>query len=149
MQSALPTKPPKLFQDPDHAESIDRAILQQRLAHLRALGWRDYHPRMRGLASKWRNFLGLLARLRQIRTAPDKVRFERMAPIIRQPFQPDDDAIVVTNPVEMTFFLRRAGCEILSVECTDRYVPRVVDFILNATPLRYAMFNSFVVARRR
>ena len=116
---------------------------------LRALGWRDYHPRMRGLASKWRNFLGLLARLRQIRTAPDKVRFERMAPIIRQPFQPDDDAIVVTNPVEMTFFLRRAGCEILSVECTDRYVPRVVDFILNATPLRYAMFNSFVVARRR
>ena len=67
-------------------------------------------------------------------------------PFIRQP---DDDAIVATNPVEMTFFLSRAGCDILSVECTDRYVPRIVDFALNATPLRYVMFNSFVVARRR
>jgi hypothetical protein len=114
----------------------------------RALGWRDYHPAMRGVGNKWRNFRRLLAKRRQMRAAPDQVRFDRMQPIIRQPFQPDDDAIVATNGLEIAFFLERAGCEIERVECTDRYVNGLVDFALNFTPARYAMFNAFVVARR-
>jgi hypothetical protein len=32
------------------------------------------------------------------------------------------------------------------VECTDRYVARWIDRALNATPLRYLMFNAFLVA---
>jgi Kef-type K+ transport system membrane component KefB len=50
--------------------------------------------------------LALLAAARN----PDAVRFDRMEPIVKEPFTPDDDAIVATNPLEMTFFLRRAGC---------------------------------------
>jgi hypothetical protein len=72
-----------------------------------------------------------------------------MAPIVREPFQPDDDAIVKTNALEIGFFLGRAGCRVERVECTDRYVARVVDRVLNGSPLRYGMFNAFLVARRR
>ncbi len=115
---------------------------------LRALGWRDYHPTMRGLGNKWRNLGRVLAKRRQMREAPEAVRFDRMSPIVREPFQPDDDAIVRTNGLEIGFFLKRAGCEVEQVLCTDRYVTPLLDRMLNATPLRYVMFNAFVVARR-
>lgn len=115
----------------------------------RVLGFRDYHRRMRGLANKWRNWRRLREKLHQMQTAPDQVRFDRMTPIVKEPFTPDDDAIVATNPLEMKFFLERAGCVVESVACTDRYVARPLDWLLNLTPLRYLMFNAFVVARRR
>jgi SAM-dependent methyltransferase len=114
---------------------------------LRVLGF-GYHPRMRGLANKWRNWKRIGEKRRQMRARPDTVRFERMPPIVKTPFEPDDDAIVATNPVEIEFFLRQFGCDIERVLCTDRYVTRPIDFLLNATPLRYLMFNAFVVAHK-
>jgi SAM-dependent methyltransferase len=114
----------------------------------RVLGWRDYHPHMRGLGNKWRNWKRLREKRRQMRTAPDTVRFDRMTPIVKEPFTPDDDAIVATNPLEMKFFLERAGCEVERVACTDRYVPWPVDFLLNLTPARFLMFNALLVAHR-
>jgi SAM-dependent methyltransferase len=116
---------------------------------LRVLGLRDYHQHMRGLGNKWRNWRRLSAKRAQMRAAPDTVRFDRMPPIIREPFRPDDDAIVATNALEMEFFLRRHGCDVLRVECTDRDVAAPIDFLLNLGPWRYAMFNSFLVARKR
>jgi len=115
---------------------------------LRVLGFRDYHRHMRGVGQKWTNWNRLLAKRRQMRTAPDTVRFDRMEAIVREPFQPDDDAIVVTNPLEMKFFLERNGCRVERVSCTDRYVAGPIDFLLNLTPARYLMFNAFLVARR-
>jgi hypothetical protein len=35
------------------------------------------------------------------------------------------------------------------IACTDRYVWGPLDYVLNLTPLRYLMFNAFLVARRR
>ena len=115
----------------------------------RVLGVRDYHPRMRGLGAKWKNWRRLREKRRQIRSAPDQVRFDRMPAIVKQPFTPDDDAIVVTNALEMEFFLTRAGCQVERVSCTDRYVTKPLDLLLNLTPLRYAMFNAFLMARRQ
>ena len=114
----------------------------------RVLGFRDYHPRMRGLGSKWRNWRRLQQKRAQMKSAPDSVRFDRMQPIVKEPFTPDDDAIVATNALEMQFFLERAGCVVENVSCCDRYVAKPVDFALNLGPWRYAMFNSFLVARR-
>ena len=116
---------------------------------LRAIGWRDYHPRMRGVGNKWSNAAALFERRRRMREHPESVRFERMTPIIKTPFTPDDDAIVCTNVLDMAFFLERNGCTVESVACTDRTVSAVVDWLLNVTPLRYAMFNAFVVARKK
>jgi SAM-dependent methyltransferase len=115
----------------------------------RVIGFRDYHPRMRGLGNKWRNGMRLLQKRRQLKNAPDQVRFDRMEPIIRQPFQPDDDAIIATNGLEIRYFFEKAGCQVQSVACTDRYVTRWLDFLLNLTPMRYGMFNAFVQARKR
>ncbi len=114
----------------------------------RVFGFRDYHPRMRGFANKWRNWKRLQEKRRQMRRAPGSVRFDSMPPIVKQPFTPDDDAIVATNALEMAFFLERAGCQVESVSCCDRYVARVVDLVLNLGPWRYWMFNAFVVAHR-
>jgi SAM-dependent methyltransferase len=116
---------------------------------LRVLGFRDYHPRMRGLGNKWRNWRRLMGKSRQMRSDPAAVRFDRMNPIVKEPFAPDDDAIVATNAVEIRFFLERAGCDVERVECTDRYVARPIDWALNLGPWRYGMFNAFVVARKR
>ncbi len=114
----------------------------------RVFGFRDYHPKMRGVGNKWRNWKRLCEKRRQIKTDPASVRFDRMKPIIKEPFTPDDDAIVATNPLEMKFFLERSGCRVESVACTDRYVAKPIDLALNLTPLRYLMFNAFLVARR-
>ena len=116
---------------------------------LRAFGWRDYHPHMRGWRNKWRNWQRLMHKRRQIRKTPEAVRFDRMPPIFKEPFSPDDDAIVATNALEIAFFLRRAGCAIEQVSCIDRYVPRLIDRLLNLTPFRYLVLNAFVVARKK
>jgi hypothetical protein len=71
-----------------------------------------------------------------------------MTPIVKHPFTPDDDAIVATNADEIAFFLKRSGCEVQSVECTDRYVLKLMEMVLNAGSWRYLMFNAFVVARK-
>jgi len=116
---------------------------------LRFLGFRDYHPRMRGIGNKWRNLHALLERRRRMRTEPDQVRFERMTPIIKEPFTPDDDAIVCTNSLDIAFFLHRYGSTIERIECTDRYVPAPLQWLFNATPLKFGLFNAFVVARKK
>ncbi len=115
----------------------------------RVFGFRDYHPRMRGVGNKWRNWKRLMAKRTQMLRDPDSVRFDRMTPIVKEPFTPDDDAIVATNALEMRFFLERSGCVVEQVLCTDRYVNAAVDLVLNATPFRYCMFNSFLVARKQ
>ncbi len=114
----------------------------------RVFGFRDYHPKMRGVGHKLANWKRLRAKRAQMRATPDAVRFDRMTPIVKEPFTPDDDAIVATNAAEMEFFLERAGCKVLSVACTDRYVAKPVELLLNLGPWRYLMFNSFLVARK-
>jgi hypothetical protein len=103
---------------------------------------------MRGLGNKWRNYQRLMEKRRQMRQKPESVRFDKMTPIVKVPFEPDDDAIIATNALEIQFFLERNGCRVERVLCTDRYVAAPIDFLLNLTPLRYGMFCSFVVARK-
>jgi 2-polyprenyl-3-methyl-5-hydroxy-6-metoxy-1,4-benzoquinol methylase len=114
----------------------------------RVFGLRDYHPKMRGVGNKWRNWRRVQEKKKQMRLAPAEVRFDRMTPIVKEPFTPDDDAIIATNAYEIEFFLKRNGCTIESMQCTDRYIPGFADAILNATPIKYLMFNAFVVARK-
>jgi SAM-dependent methyltransferase len=114
----------------------------------RVIGFRDYHRQMRGIVNKWKNWRRLGWKKRQMKAEPASVAFDRMTPVFREPFVPDDDAIVATNPLDICFFLEKFGCEIVKVQCTDRYVNPVLDFLLNLTPARRYMFNVFVVARK-
>ena len=141
-------EPEAFIQEMVRVTQIGGRIVLSSPNFFRALGLRDYHPRMRGVGNKWRNWRRLLEKRRQMTTVPLAVRFDRMTPIVKQPFTPDDDAIVATNPIEMKFFLERFGCRVETVACTDRYVSKAVDLLLNLTPARYLMFNAFLVARR-
>jgi 2-polyprenyl-3-methyl-5-hydroxy-6-metoxy-1,4-benzoquinol methylase len=114
----------------------------------RAIGFHDYHPKMRGVTNKFLNWRRMREKRRQMEADPKAVRFDRMTPIVKEPFSPDDDAIVATNPLEIGFFLRQFGCEIKSISCTDRYVAKPLELLLNLTPLRLLMFNAFVIARK-
>jgi SAM-dependent methyltransferase len=114
----------------------------------RVIGFRDYHPRMRGFRSKWLNFKTILQFKKLLKTNPQAIHFEKMNPIIREKFQPDDDAIVATNPFHMRFFLEKAGCKILSISCTDRYMSKPFDFLLNLLPTRHFMLNAFILAKK-
>ncbi len=104
---------------------------------------------MRGLGNKWRNLQRLLEKRRQMTSAPEQVRFERVAPVVKTPFEPDDDAIIMTNALEMAFQLERLGCVVERTLCTDRHVFPPLDWLLNLTPLRHGMLCAFVVARRK
>ncbi|MDC0325663.1 class I SAM-dependent methyltransferase [bacterium] len=114
----------------------------------RVLGFRDYHPRMRGIGNKLSNLRRLLQKRKILKGSYTRWRFDRMEPIVKEPFTPDDDAIIATNPMEISAFLRHNGCQIESVACTDRLVHPLVDFCLNMAIWKYGMFNGFVVARR-
>jgi SAM-dependent methyltransferase len=116
---------------------------------MRAVGIKDYHPKMRGLGNKWRNWQRIQEKKKLMRSNPEAVKFDRMVPIVKQPFEPDDDAIIATNGVEIAFFLEKFGCKVEEISCTDRYVAKPLELALNATPLRYYMFSGFVVGRKK
>ncbi|MDB4664919.1 class I SAM-dependent methyltransferase [Verrucomicrobia bacterium] len=114
----------------------------------RVIGFRDYHPHMRGPLQKLSNLRRLLQKRRLLKGPFQDWRFDRMKPIVKEPFTADDDAVVATNPMEIARFLSHYGCRIESIACTDRPVPGMLDFLLNLGPWKYAMFNGFVIARR-
>ena len=115
---------------------------------LRVLGWKDYHPRMRGVGQKWGNLKALLARKKRYSADATSVDFEKMIPIVRPDFMPDDDATVVTNSLDLQRYFQVWGYREIRVSCVDRPVPAFVESILDATPVRFLMLNSFVEARK-
>jgi len=141
-------EPEAFIQDLVRVVQIGGRVVLSSPNFFRVLGFRDYHPRMRGVGQKWKNWKRLSEKRALIKSDAKSVRFDRMAPIVKEPFTADDDAIVATNPLEMRFFLERAGCVVESVACTDRYVAAPIDWLFNLTPARYLMFNAFLVARR-
>ncbi len=115
---------------------------------LRVIGWRDYHPHMQGLAQKFQNLKTLWRHMRQYSWDLTLVRFEKMTPLVRDNPRPDDDAIVATNAVDIRQYFRTRKFAPIHVSCVDRPVPRLLEAVLDATPLRFLMLNSFVVARK-
>jgi len=114
---------------------------------LRVIGWKDYHPRMRGLKNKFRNFKSLMS-IQKIRKAGEPCNFEKMEPIVKEPFTPDDDAIVATNGLQIGARMEECGFRLIDVSCADRYCPAVVDWVANSGFWKYGMLNSFVMGIR-
>lgn len=114
----------------------------------RVLGWRDYHPQMRGFVQKWRNARTLLRHLKAYAADRQSIIFEKMAPIHREPFQPDDDAIAATNAIDFRRYLQTRNYEKIHVSCVDRPVPGWIEGILDFSPLRLVILNSFVTATK-
>lgn len=116
---------------------------------LRVLGWRDYHPHMAGLRRKLRNLRTLLVHAQLYRQERGMIHFEPMEPIFRAEPQPDDDATVATSSFDLRRYFTVRGFEDVRVSCVDRPLPRALELLLDATPLRYLMLNAFVTACKR
>jgi SAM-dependent methyltransferase len=114
----------------------------------RVLGWRDYHPHMRGLLQKWRNARTLYRHLRTYATDPQALIFERMTPIRRESFRCDDDAVIATNALDFLQYFRTRNYEKIRVSCVDRPLPGWIEAALDLTPLRFLVLNSFVTAEK-
>ena len=114
---------------------------------LRVLGWGDYHPHMRGLAQKWRN-LKTLRQHARIYAQNGGVVFKRMEPIVREPFQPDDDAITATSMLDLHQYFCSRNFVKITTSCVDRPVPAALEKLLDLTPLRGLMFNAFVTGEK-
>ncbi len=115
---------------------------------LRVLGWRDYHPHMRGFAQKLRNLRTLLQHLQLYASYPENIIFEPLQPIVQSSPQPDDDAITATNALDLRHYFRTRHFTDIRVSCVDRPLPRVLETLLDATPVRYLILNAFVTARK-
>jgi SAM-dependent methyltransferase len=116
---------------------------------LRVLGWRDYHPHMAGVRQKMRNLRRLLEHAQLYRQERGMVHFEPMEPVWREEPRPDDDATVATSAFDLRRYFVLRGFVEVRVSCVDRPLPRALEWLLDATPLRYLMLNAFVTARKR
>lgn len=77
---------------------------------LRVLGLSAHHPHTRGLTNKLRNLAAVLSKSFQLAVSPRRMHFAHMPLVQRDgPFQPDDDAITVTNALDILAIWRQAG----------------------------------------
>lgn len=116
---------------------------------LRVIGWRDYHPHMQGVSQKIQNLKTLWRHTRQYSRDPGSILFEKLTPLVRDNPMPDDDAIVATNAVDIRQYFWTRKFAHINVSCVDRPVPKLLEAVLDATPFRFVMLNSFVVARKK
>ena len=99
--------------------------------------------RLKGLKRKTSNFLMILSKI----ICPGD-HFERMDPIIRKKFEYDDDAIVVTNILDLKNILKQNNCKILYESGFINYDSSVFR-VINSIPLvKYLLPSCFIVARK-
>ena len=101
------------------------------------------HPRVNGMINRVRNALRVIGKV--FTTAK---RFERMKPIIRPVFQYDDDAIVVTNLLDLRRVLCSKNCSIIYESGFIQSNSCVTHFIDTLPIVKYMMPSCFIIARK-
>lgn len=105
--------------------------------------FRSNHRRLKGLGRKLSNLLIIISKL-----LSPVYSFERMNPVIRKKFEYDDDAIVVTNILDLKSILKKNNCRILYESGFINY-DTVLFRTINAMPLaRYLLPSCFIVAQK-
>lgn len=104
----------------------------------------SYHRRLKGVRRKLLNLLTIFKK-----TFFPVYYFERMEPVIRKDFQYDDDAIVVTNLLDLRRVLKRNKCEIEYESGFINY-DKLFFRAINSIPfMKYLLPSCFVVARKK
>ena len=115
---------------------------------LKFAGVASHHPRTRGFPAKVRNAV-MLAQKALRYALTKRYSFEMMEPIVRERFEPDDDAIVVTNPVDICAALRVRGLSIVYAAGTERYWSPLLEKISRMPFIRSVVGSVFVVGEKR
>lgn len=101
------------------------------------------HRKLKGIKNKVNNLLTIIKKL-----FFPSYRFNKMKPLIRKDFQYDDDAIVVTNLLDLKRILSKYNCKVIYESGFinyDNYIFRII----NLLPLvRYMLPSCFIVAKK-
>lgn len=101
------------------------------------------HRRLKGIKNKVKN-LGLIFS----KILSSKSKFEMMPPVIKDNFEYDDDAIAVTNIIDIRRTLQKNKCKVIYESGFINFDTRIYRFI-NMTPfIKYLLPSCFVVARK-
>ncbi|MEI6327342.1 MAG: class I SAM-dependent methyltransferase [Candidatus Roizmanbacteria bacterium] len=103
----------------------------------------SYHKHTRGIANKVRNAIMLM------RYAFTKeFSFKKMEMTIRTPFQPDDDAVNVTNPIQLTSWAKMRKMHIVYTSAFQAKKTGLLEF-LDHTPLRVFFGSCFYILQKK
>lgn len=115
---------------------------------LRVVGLSAHHWHTRGTRQKIRNAARLTRKGWDARFKPGRMAFDHMPPIVREDgFEPDDDAITVTNAVDISFFLR-PSIRIVYHSGLLTYADPRMDFVAGLPFVRTVIGAVFLVGER-
>ncbi len=103
------------------------------------------HPQLKGFFRKVINTMTVFKKLTENRNGT----FHKMEPIIRTPFQYDDDAIVITNLIDLKSFLKKNKCEVLYETGFLHYDAKIYNLINSIPFFRYLMPSCFIVVQKK
>ena len=103
----------------------------------------SYHRRLKGFKNKIHNLFLIFNKLLRNNSS-----FERMPPVIRKNFQYDDDAIVVTNLIDLKKVLGKSGCSIVYESGFINYDTLLYRMVNKIPFLKYLLPSCFIVAKK-
>lgn len=106
--------------------------------------FKNPHRRLKGIKNKSNNLLTILKKI----YFPDK-KFTRMKPVIRKRFEYDDDAIVVTNLLDLKNVLHENNCKIVYESGFINYDTILFRIISSIPLIKYMLPSCFVVAKKQ
>jgi len=101
------------------------------------------HRRLKGFKNKFRNIRLIVKKL-----IDKNSNFEMMPPVKRKKFEYDDDAIVVTNIIDLRRVLEKNKCRIIYESGFINYDTNLFRFINMIPFLKYLLPSCFVIAKK-
>jgi SAM-dependent methyltransferase len=114
---------------------------------LRVIGLsREYHWHMLGIKQRTLNFFSLLRRVAMSMITPLNMQFEFMpARLDPDGHGGDVDAVCITNPIDIKFFLKKLGIKIIEESATPTYRQGIIKRLGEAPFIRSMSSSSFLV----
>lgn len=103
----------------------------------------NYHNHTKGIYQKGRNLLSIIRKL----SSPG-YRFEKMTPIYRDDFKPDDDARCLTNPIDILRWIRESRMHMEYWSSSSFYRKGIAN-LLDFSFLRLFLGSCFMVLRKQ
>lgn len=101
------------------------------------------HRRLKGLKNKIKNLVFIFKKLTDKNST-----FEMMPPVKKKKFEYDDDAIVVTNIIDLRRILLKNNCKIIYESGFISYDKRVYKLINSIPFMKYLLPSCFVIAQK-
>lgn len=102
------------------------------------------HRKLKGIKNKTKNLFSIIKKI----IYPSS-KFEKMSPIIRENFEYDDDAIVVTNLLDLKRVLSKYNCKIIYESGFINYDTFIYRIINKSPFIKYMLPSCFIVAQKK